>query len=173
MVLYSFLEKAHEAAFQILHYDGSMRTILYALTCDKYFANKHINSNRKSIFSTKISPSKYLSLAEFQQGRNWSQGNLTVEQMFTWGSESLIHDFGQKTAKSSTPPICALLYRGKTKFQIPTCPPDFGNALAWCGTATKQGLLQALLYQGGRCLMSQTPMYYPVSKQCKHTIKTN
>lgn len=77
--MYSLLEKAHGAAFQILHYDHSMHTILNALACDKYFANKHINSNTDTIFSAKISPSKYLSLAEFQEGRNSSQRDLTVE----------------------------------------------------------------------------------------------
>lgn len=77
------LEKAHEAVFQILHYDDCVLTIPYTLTCDKYFANKHMKSNTDRIFYAKISPSKYLSIAKFQQRRNSSQGDLTVEEMQT------------------------------------------------------------------------------------------
>ena len=37
----------------------------HALTCDSYFVDKHIKSNRVRIYSAKISPRKYLSLADF------------------------------------------------------------------------------------------------------------
>lgn len=63
--VFSAGKKPMKLHFQTLHYDECMHTIYPELTCDSYFVDKHLKSTTVRVFSAKISPSKYMSLAEF------------------------------------------------------------------------------------------------------------